>query len=412
MAQSTIDIKTLQNSLRECLLGMQDSSGGWGEHTGSRLSVFNTAEVVIALVESGSAVGEEPVQRALAFILQEKVDMIPPDKGTWPRTVGPRKLPDIIRTSMVVSALVMAGTNMPEARLSIDWLIGRQKKDDGGWGYKRGDKSEILPTCFVLLTLLRTSGAAGENQYRTAIDSGLTYLNTKCRNRNGSFGAGSLIAAHTIYSCLAFQSARICGFNVPPATEGEAIDWLLDKPDMAVAPVDEEIAIDPQGKEGNYAYTFSMEQLLLRMLSQSTVESHRQTELWLRIQRSLNGKLDDSTGGLFGQRVFSWSTAAGLQAIAVGEKYLSPIPPSRGEDPDGIKVGPAILLLETLLVAAIVYLASSEHFSVLLASIFGFFVLAFLLAYGKIGERTFRQLTSELIGRSKSKKGDDGPQNA
>jgi hypothetical protein len=415
VAQQTVDLKTLQNSLRDCLLEMQDTVGGWGEHPGSHLSVFNTAEVVIALLEAGSAVGGAPIQQALTFIMNEKVDMVAPDKGTWPRTVGhnegTRKVPDIIRTSIVVSALVMAGKNMQEARLSIDWLIARQN-NDGGWGYKRTDQSAILPTCFVLLTLLRTSDTAAENQHRTVIESGLGYLNTKCRSRNGSFGTGSLIAAHTIYSCLAFQSARICGFNVPASTEGEAIEWLLDKPDLAVAPVEEEIAIDPQKGGGNYAYTFSMEQLLLRMLSQSPDGSHRQTELWLRIQRSLNGKVDDSTGGLFGQRVFSWSTAAGLHAIAVGEKHLAPIRPSRGEDPNGIKIGPAILVLEILLVAAIVYLAKSGQFSVLPASIFGFLVLAFLLAYGKIGERTFKQLASELIGRSKGKKGEDSPENA
>jgi len=69
-------------------------------------------------------------------------------------------------------------------------------------------------------------------------------------------------------------------------------------------------------------------------------------------------------------------------------------------------------VLEILLVAAIVYLAKSGQFSVLPASIFGFLVLAFLLAYGKIGERTFKQLASELIGRSKGKKGEDSPENA
>jgi len=49
--------------------------------------------------------------------------MVAPDKGTWPRTVGhnegTRKVPDIIRTSIVVSALVMAGKNMQEARFQL-----------------------------------------------------------------------------------------------------------------------------------------------------------------------------------------------------------------------------------------------------------------------------------------------------
>jgi len=140
VAQQTVDLKTLQNSLRDCLLEMQDTVGGWGEHPGSHLSVFNTAEVVIALLEAGSAVGGAPIQQALTFIMNEKVDMVAPDKGTWPRTVGhnegTRKVPDIIRTSIVVSALVMAGKNMQEARLSIDWL-NRSSKQRWGLGLQK-----------------------------------------------------------------------------------------------------------------------------------------------------------------------------------------------------------------------------------------------------------------------------------
>jgi hypothetical protein len=390
---------------------MQDvATGGWGEHPGGRLSALNTAEVVIALSAAGIAPGDSNIQNAVRFLLKEWVAMDPPDYGAWPRKAGhgtnTRLVPDVIRTSVIVSALILAGkgVNDPNVLPSIEWLVSRQNKavNDSGWAYQGNQKSQILPSCFALLTVMRTSASAETNHWRSPVENGLKHINDRFRNGNGSFGTGTLTAAHTIFVCLVLQSARSCGFNINPTAEQRAIEWLLNNQDDALSPVEETVAIDPYPNgEANYAFTFSMEALLLRVLSYSSVASHRQTDLWLKIQRFLYGNFDEMTGGLYGRRVFSWSTAVGLHAIKLSEQYLAPIPPSPGEDPSGLKIGNAILLVVFVLVAAVVYLSKSGVFSALQASVFGLLVLASLLAYGKIGEKTFGQLVAGLLGPKK-----------
>ena len=210
------------------------------------------------------------------------------------------------------------------------------------------------------------------------------------RNKSGSFGEGALEAAHTIHAVLVLQSARECEFNVHPTAENDAIGWLLRRPDSAMSTVEELIAIDPAG-EANYGFLFAMDALLLRALGRSAVTNHRKTRLWSDVQRSVNSRFDENSGGLYGQRVFSWSTAAGLYAIASTQRELTRIPALPPEDPSGVKVGGFILAFAIVLVIAMAYL-STKGFTLLQALFLGFLMVACLLAYGKIGEKTFRQL--------------------
>jgi hypothetical protein len=396
-------LTTLEPRMREWLLANQDPAGGWAEHPGARLSVLNTAEVVLSLTSAGVKAGDPQIQRAVEFINGEQRAIEPPDRGCWTRTIatgagGSREVPDIIRTCLAVRALVSGG-EVPEksqARAGIDWLIGRQNQDHG-WGYQRDQQSAILPTAFALIALIRTAETAATNPWRETVTRGLEFL-TRLRNRSGSFGTAPLEAVHTIHAALVLQAARECEFSVHPSAERDAIAWLLRHPDDAMSVVEETITIDPQ-HHGNYGFLFAADALLLVVLGRSTIADHRKTQLWGTVQRSVTSRFDENSGGLYGQRVFSWSTAHGLYAITLTGRELTQIPASPPEDPTGLKVGGFILLFAVILVLTLLYLSSREEFTVLHATFLGFLMLACLVAYGKVGEKTFQQLVSQLLKR-------------
>ena len=373
-------LSSIEPRSREWLLTNQDPGGGWSEHPGGRLSALNTAEVVLALTGSGIQAGNAHIRKAVAFLYAERPEVVAPDSGCWTRSVavGPgraRDIPDLARTCFVIRALVSGGEDPHTSgvRSGIEWLARRQNGDHG-WGYQRGEASAILPTCFALIALIRTADSTANNAWRDAIGWGLEYLTTACRNKSGSSGSGHLEAAHTVHLVLVLQAARESGFSVHPTAENDALAWLLRWPDKAMSTVEEVIAIDPQG-QGNYGFLFAMDALLVLALGRSLVPDHRKTRLWSDVQRSLYGRWDEGSGGLFGQRVTSWSTAAGLTAIALTARELTHIPALPSEDPSGLKVGGFILFFAVVLVGALLYL-SVEGFTILQASFLGFLMLA------------------------------------
>jgi hypothetical protein len=399
-------LTSLQEKLRDRLIETRDShSGGWGEHPGGTLSTLNTAEVILALMSTDLSPGLQPIQSALEFLVAAKAGMLPPDSGAWPRKMHAggrdRLVPDLMRTCLAITALLDAGTGIEksEVKTAIEWVLGRQGVDpDTGWAYQRGQKSEILPTCFALLTLTQAAESAETNPWRDKIEKGLACL-AKLKNRNGSFGVEALLGAHTAYTCIALQTARSRNFNISVKAESDAVAWLLNNPDDALAPVEEIFTIDPDpSRHANYPFMFTMDALILRVLGNSTDPRHRQTDLWREVQRRLNENFDNESGGLYGRRVFSWSTAAGLYAIKLVERNLKEIPARPAEDPGGTKIGNAILGFAIFLVGCVVYLSATGRFDYLQASVFGLLVLACLLAYGKIGEKTFGQLAPRWRG--------------
>jgi Squalene-hopene cyclase C-terminal domain len=416
MAEPNPTLQSLESKLVEVLLNTQDHSGGWAEHPGGGLSPFNTAEVVMALsvadrVKAGAAL-QQSINKALDFLIGERDHdpMVFPDAGAWYRKGGPHgnqhKAPDIIRTALIIGAFSRAGESFerPELATALNWLVERQNKDSG-WGYQRNKESRALPTCFALQSLIAASPSADKSPWKTQIENGLQYLTNKVHNPDGSFGNGILQAAHTIYSCLVLQAARSCGFRTVASAETDAIKWLLNNQDAALAPVEEKIEIDSTGA-ADYQFMFTMEALLLRVLANSQDEKDRQKQLWWDVQRSMHGAFDENTGGFYGRRVFSWSTANGLYAIKLSENNLKEIPPrpAEAEDSGRFKVGNLILIFALILVVATVYLTVVGKFTALQASFFWGLVLACLVAYQAIGEKTFGQLASSL--RWGAKKGE------
>lgn len=414
MVQQNPSLQSFESRLCDRLLKTQDVSGGWAEHPGGTPSPFNTAEAVLALsVARSNNVGDvqQHIRKAVEFLLKarDSQPLPPPDSGAWHRKGGAhghqRLVPDVIRTSIVIGALINAGepVDKPTVASAIEWLLNQQNatNDDTGWAFQRGLKAEVLPTCFALLALIAASLSTESKPWKDAIENGLKHLTEKFRNaKDGSFGSGILTAAHTIYACLVLQAARVGGFRINASAENEAIQWLLNNQDDALSPVEETIQIDPTDA-ANYPFMFTMEALLLRVLGNSQNASHRQTSLWLEVQRSVRANFDENTGGFYGQRVFSWSTANGLYAIKASENNLTVIPPRPPEDPSGFKVGNAILVFSLVLVGVVTYLSVLGRFTLVHANLFWFLVVACLLAYGKIKDKTFRQLVVSGFGGAK-----------
>ena len=417
MSHQSPSLRSLEPSLVKWLLENQDPSGGWGEHRGGALSAFNTGEAVMALAVADPTDAENippAIRKAVTFLLKERDahPMIPPDAGAWFRIARvhgqEHRTADIIRTALVVGALSRAGEDPKTTESAVNWLIKRQKNepDDCGWGYQRGGETKILPTCFALLALIAASPMGGRGEAKDAIERGIKHLTEKMRNRDGSLGSGILTAAHTIYGTLVLQAARDRGFSTVAQVEDGAIKWLLKNQDDALAPVEETIEIDPEGMT-NYPFMFTMEALLLRVLANSQNDEHRETRLWLDIQRAMHGALDENTGGFYGRRVFSWSTANGLYAIRCSEEKLNEIP---GREPEadvpngGRQVGYSIMGFAFVLVLAVVYLTNAGRFGTLQAAFFGGLVLACLVAYRAIGELTFKELVSLMVSPLQGKR--------
>src|ERR1700719_2549017 len=196
MARQMASLASLQQKLRGRLVETRDArSGGWGEHPGGTVSTLNTAEVILALRSTDLPAGLEPIQSAKEFLLTAKAGMMPPDSGAWPRKVHDgeteRLVPDLMRTCLIITALLDTGIGIEESEVktAIEWVLARQGADgDAGWAYQRGQKSEILPTCFAFLTLMQAAESGVTNPWRGQIERGVVCI-LRLRNRNGSFGA-------------------------------------------------------------------------------------------------------------------------------------------------------------------------------------------------------------------------------
>jgi hypothetical protein len=102
-----------------------------------------------------------------------------------------------------------------------------------------------------------------------------------------------------------------------------------------------------------------------------------------------NDDFDEMSGGFYGRRIFSWSTALALQALSASKLQSLPEPAPLYV---GSRVGPAVLGFCVLIVGAMLFLAFQGQFNFLTESILIIVLLAVLLAYGSIKEKTFKEL--------------------
>jgi len=301
----------------------------------------------------------------------------------------------MVRTSFAIRTLIKAGIGVNEEPVenAVDWLIAI-RNEDKGWGSRRGSPSALIPTCLALIALLEAYRAR-MNRCKQPITDGLAFLVGKYHKAEGSFGdPGPLKAVHTIYATLVLQAARGCELSPYLEKEKGAIGWLLEHPDEARKLVEERIKIDPSGRF-DYGFLFMTDSLLIKVLTGSAYKEHRNSALARNAIISLRDKMDES-GGFFGYRVFSWSTAKVLSALSIASSRYHEFPKRRPEY-SGLKAGNFLLAFAVLLSIAVVYLAINKSFNMLHAVLFIFLMIASLLGYGKIGEKTFKELVQSVL---------------
>lgn len=378
------------------LLRQQDAAtGGWGERHGKRSSVLNTAESVIALLDSRAVEpGDRRIRRALEYLGREQV-ADGPDRGAWRRVLehpGAAAPADIVRTAFAVEALVKGGTTPTDepAAAAVEWLLRAERQPDGGWAYGAGASVGVTPTCFVLGALL-AAHRAGDERCRGPIERGLALLTGRFRNDECSFGErGPLEAVQTIYAVLVLQEARRQHIGSYLEEERSALRWLRHYATDPLRLVEERVAIDPDG-HADYDFLFMANTLVLRALMGSVDEADRESQLARSALLNLHHKIHAS-GGVYGDRVFTWSTAKAISALVTARAEFAEMPSAAPEPPPA--EAPALrrhLLFGFALVIAglVTALLVLGRFTATAGIVFAFLTLAVLVGYGLISEKGF-----------------------
>jgi len=242
---------------------------------------------------------------------------------------------------------------------------------------------------------------AGVPNLQKPVEEALGFLANKWRNADGSFGTGVTQGVHTIYSALALQGAQQAHFQLPGKDyDADALSWLRMNPREARTMVEEYVRIDPQPNgPANYQYTFVTDALLVRVLTASSVQEHRQSKFASEALTSLGEDFDDASGGFYGRHVFSWATAWALKALQEAEQVYPEVPEPK-PDPPGARIGTYVLLLAVIELAVTVYLIHTHQLSTLIISFLILLMFATLLAFGLIGEKTFSGIIEKIFGGS------------
>lgn len=384
------------------LLDNQDAeSGGWGDRPGAPPSTLNTAEVIIALMDGNAvAPGDVRIKKAAKYLTRHQLEN-DPDRGAWPREIttadgGLNKVPDILRTSCAIEALIKSGVAVGEqpVKIAVEWLLDMQN-DMGGWGHSRGGNAAITPTCFTLRALC-VAHRAGLRECEEALSKGLKLLVEKgnFRHNDGSFGEGRLKAVHTTYAAFVLQSADICKVSPYSAEKEAAIKWLLSHPNKARKLEEEMIAIDPKTGKGNYGYLFMADSLLLQVLASSNQPDHYNSKAANDALMSIAEK-QDVCGGFYGYRVFSWSTSKIISALGAARLHYQKFPERQPEHSMTRVLWP-IIGIAVLFSAIFLFLSLKNEFQWIHTVFLIFMMLAVLLAGGLIGEATFVNLAKRI----------------
>ena len=130
-------ITEIINNAARWLEQQQDKeSRGWGERRGGHVNVLNTAEAMIALIDSGIChAGTSSIRGAVDFLLKHQT-LDGQDAGSWPRelTTDEAKIidiPDLVRTSHAIQALIKAGKGIDEGpvQMALVWLLARRNEN-------------------------------------------------------------------------------------------------------------------------------------------------------------------------------------------------------------------------------------------------------------------------------------------
>jgi prenyltransferase beta subunit len=385
------------------LVGEQDSSGGWGERAGSKPNALNTAEVILALLETEPRL-DVPILKGTEFLLVHQARDTE-DAGAWMRQI-PRadnailEVPDIIRTCFAIQALNRARLD-PVGRAAVargvQWLLGLQLPD-GGWGFSRGSSSAYMPTCLALLTLIATCGERACElgpQIRRGFDS----LMANFHNGDGSFGRNpELVVPHTIYAVLLLTAAGSCHdlgtfLNQQDLTRllENAKAWLIANTAKAKKVNEETYCIDPGTGVGNYRFRYMTDALLVQAFKDAAA-----SDAVSAIAETLTDNIDKlkaPEGGFYGDRVSTWATAKILSGLQVAKS----MPPALRKRKQNEKITFAMLGANVLMFLGSIYLTVGDKLSAEMLLLVVLFVTSNMLLANKIMGGDFMAIVKQLL---------------
>ncbi|MGE3540694.1 MAG: CARDB domain-containing protein [Candidatus Tectimicrobiota bacterium] len=164
--------------LREALLGLRHTSGGWGAGAGYAPAPLDTALVLVALAQAGHLAVSD-VEPALDFLRQSQHG-----DGGWSALAGGPSRVGV--TTLVVQALHLAQRLQPGLEAACAWLASQQQAD-GGFGAGSStvhETAQVLQSMIVLgrtahirpgeaaaylLARQQTDGSWGGSTYATAL---------------------------------------------------------------------------------------------------------------------------------------------------------------------------------------------------------------------------------------------------
>lgn len=380
------------------LLAHQDRSGGWAQHTGRRPNVLNTAEVLITLITVGAIeAGDKRVRQAVKFLLDHQHV-----HGYWCREVATEggailTGPDVLRTALVIQALrkTGVGSDEPATERAVDWLV-RAQGGDGGWAYSpQNESSVVLATCASLEALI----GADAVDCGSCVDRGQEYL-ARTQNEDGSFGQDSLLQGPaTVGAVTTFQRLRNAGRSTPYQVEEDAIEWILTHKDAVMRPIEQEITLDPQEPRLTYSFLHFPATGVIAALVGAKGEDYTSKQLFIQALRAIGDRVDRNSGGIFGDRVLSWSTARGGLALWHAAPHCSEIP-LRSPEPSTVR-GLAIpqwtlIGIGLVLVSVVVALSLAGVFGGLQAGVIVMILLALLLGLNFVSADQFERLFSRF----------------
>lgn len=171
------EVKALIDDARTYLIGQFDADGGI---KGEKFRLGVTELAVISLLQSGSTVADEPMQKALTFIRSH----VQKDGGIYNQQEGLGNY----CTSLGLQALCLAGEkDKTLIRNAQKYLVGLQNLDEksschGGIGYgSRGPTNEDLSNTAMAIEALRKSGMPATDP---ALERALKFVQ-RCQNLSG-----------------------------------------------------------------------------------------------------------------------------------------------------------------------------------------------------------------------------------
>jgi hypothetical protein len=419
--------------LRECigtsanwLAEIQSTAdGGWGQTKGDSSNSLNTAEAILGLLESeGREPGDKTIQDGVHYLINNQMissgDLYSPGLGYWSRDLTKDHiniaLPDVVRTALAVRAIARAGKPVTDRAVvaGLQWLLSIQNAD-GGWGYSEREESRLFPTCMVMKTLLRLLPIGQEvlalypqSQQEKCLRDGLGYIRTK-KNEDGSFGdSPMLLVPHTIHVIDLIHGSEASGWDSFPKIYHDllkpAVRWVEDNRRDVLRWSTETVLLDGK-KVGPIEYVFSHinPSLYLRYVFPIVLEitgGNRfdpQTALAHEALQVTLDNLEPSPGarGFCAKRPVSWATAQTIAALARATKSYSDFP-ERPNPSTKFNDRHYVLLFLVFLSFLTFILSLTDRLSGPLLSFFQFVILATLLIYGALSEKT---LVSIIRGR-------------